>query len=111
VPGSKILVRVIVTLVLCLGLFLFAVARYGVVETRYRCEGDLIKQDDKFHQTIYLKIQLYRPFIFWSDHDGMVWTEIPNEYTDLYLNVEKYGDAISFYTGDKEQTGQISTLS
>jgi hypothetical protein len=91
-------------------LFLLA-AKYGAVEKRYRCDGEASGRGETDRMTMYIKVQLYRPWIFWSDSSGIVWAEIPNAAPQLYLNVKKVEDQIQFRTDGWEEAGYLSTLS
>jgi hypothetical protein len=91
--------------------FLLAAANYGAVEKRYRCDGDVSQHGATNEMTMYIRVQLYRPWIFWAKSHGMVWTEIPNAAPQLYLNVKRVEDQIQFRTDGWEDAGYLSTLS
>ncbi|QWF16910.1 hypothetical protein [Lysobacter capsici] len=105
------------TLKLALGLatlviaaFLFAIF-YGSTETRYSCAGELADAQDAKPLEVYLKLQLYRPWMFWASNGGAAWTEIPHGELEYYSKVARIGDFIHFTSYDSKHTGSLSTLS
>jgi hypothetical protein len=105
------------TLKLALGLATLAIAAllfavlYGSTETRYSCTGQLASVQDSQPLEMYLKLQLYRPWMFWANTGGAAWTEIPHGELEYYSTVARTGDFIHFTSYDSKHTGSLSTLS
>lgn len=80
----KAILKTLLALVLVLAGGLFLVIKYGIKETRYECDGTLSNNNASLNTKLFLKTDMYRPFIVWADSDGMVWAEIPEVGTNLY---------------------------
>lgn len=72
---------------LALGIaFLVLVATLGAAKTQYSCSGELIRnasddRKDRTAATLYARVETYRWFVFWADHDAMIFWEIqPSNY-------------------------------
>ena len=84
---------------------------FGVVESRYRCEGVTFGEAGASNPTVmYLKLELFRPVIFWADDDGSAWTEVPNGAQLYYESVRVAGDHVNFSTSDNMPHGDYSRL-
>lgn len=107
----KAILKTVAGLLLLAVAALFFLARYGSYEQRYKCEGKFTESGVPAAQLVYLKFQLYRPWLFWANSGGAAWSEIPNGDLEYYSRVQRIGDFLHFSTSDFKQTGGISTLS
>lgn len=61
--------------------FLVLVVTAGVAKAQYSCPGEFLRNgsaspQDGVPATLYARIDRYRWFIFWADHDAMIFWEI-----------------------------------
>lgn len=92
-------------------LFIFIV-NFSSVESRYECVGELTFEGETTSKTIYIKIQEYRWWVgLWSDTDGNIQLEIPNETLSYYSNLKEVGDQLQIFGADMNPAGSFSTLS
>jgi hypothetical protein len=93
------------------GAALIFVIFYGSTEARYGCTGQVADVQDARPLKVYLKLQLYRPWMFWANTGGAAWTEIPHGELEYYSKVARVGDFIHFTSYDSKHMGSLSTLS
>jgi hypothetical protein len=92
-------------------LFLF-VANFSSVASNYECTGEISSGESTAPKTIYIVLEEYRWWVgLWSDSDGNVKLEIPNEYLDYYSHVVEVGNQLQIYGPPNEMKGHFSTLS
>lgn len=93
-------------------LFIF-ITRFSTVESRIRCEGNTVYNKTSHPLTIYFILTEYRPWIFWSNSDGNIKLEIPNEWNEYYPYLKKIGYNILIYEEypQLELRGNYSELS
>ena len=98
-------------LLIVIGLFLF-VANFSSVTSNYECPGEISKGEKKTPKTIYILLEEYRWWVsLWSDSDGNLKLEIPNELVDYYSHVVEVGNQLQIYEPPNEMKGYFSTLS
>jgi len=64
--------------------------------------------------SVFIKLTEYRSWVgFWSDSDGSVYLEVPNEWVEYYEHVEEAGDQLQIYRKypKKRLKGNFSKLS
>lgn len=96
-----------------IALFLFIV-NFSAVESNFRCSGEISLDGNTRSKTIYMKLTQYRPWVaLWSDSNGAVSLEIPNEWVEYYGQVEKVGDQLQIFETYPKKTlrGNFSLLS
>jgi hypothetical protein len=98
-------------------LFLIIVVNFGTVEDRWECPGQVRRQGAGGEPvttaaTLYAKVETYRWFVFWADHDAMITWEIrPGGRTGFgFYSHNDFGAPIVEYRGTK-QYGSFSPLS
>ncbi len=94
-----------------LSIFLFAV-NFSTTETKFKCIGS-IKTDKENSQdlTLFLKLQEYRWWVgLWSDSDGALNIEVPNQWVDYYGDLIEVGDQLQINRYGNIQ-GNFSKLS
>ena len=107
----KIILKGVGLLLVLAVIAIFVVIRYGSYEERYKCDGKITDTADSLRTTVFLKFQLYRPWMFWANSGGMAWSEIPNQELEYYSKVQRVGDFLQFSTHDLKRLGGFSTLS
>ncbi|PCJ34863.1 MAG: hypothetical protein COA93_03905 [Alphaproteobacteria bacterium] len=92
-------------------LFLF-VANFSSVSSSFECVGKVTSKGNVEPKTIYIVIEEYRWWVgLWSDSDGMVKLEIPNEVFEVYLHVIEAGEQLRIYESPNKIKGNFSKLS
>ena len=95
-------------------LALFTLAHFGSTETRYRCAGTIEQSavaSGHSAAVAYVKMRLYRPFIFWADSAGMVWIETrPDNDLLLFQDVGRIGDLTITMTSAGKEYASISDV-
>lgn len=107
----KSILKGVASLLLIGVLLLMFLANAGQSEERYRCDGEIELQSGAVEKSVFLKIQLYRRWIFWGNSRGAAWSEIPNEYLEYYPHLSEAGDLIWMSSSDSKHAGTFSTLS
>lgn len=98
-------------LFIVIGLFLF-VANFSSAASNYECPGEISTGENKAPKTIYIVLEEYRWWVgLWSDSDGNLKLEIPNEHLDYYSHVVEVGNQLQIYDPPNEMKGHFSTLS
>ena len=98
-------------LLIVIGLFLFA-ANFSSVTSNYECPGVITNGENAAPKTIYIVLKEYRWWVgLWSDSDGNLKLEIPNEHLDYYSHVVEVGNQLQIYYRPSEMKGHFSTLS
>jgi len=98
-------------LLIVIGLFLF-VANFSSISSNYECLGEMSTGENKSSKTIYIVLEEYRWWVgLWSDSDGNLKLEIPNEHLDYYSQVVEVGNQLQIYDPPNEMKGHFSTLS
>jgi hypothetical protein len=96
--------------VFLIALLVFAVY-FGSSETKFRCEGNISSSPTSTTRVVFLKLQMYKPWIFWANSAGQAWTEVPNKESEYYSDVDENGDYIHFTSSYSKKWGSFSTLS
>lgn len=93
-------------------LFVFVV-NFSSVESRYQCVGTLTSAGNTKPATVYIKFAEYRWWVhLWSDSDGALWLEIPNQAYDYFGQVTRVGDTRHIASQPNKGIGGLySTLS
>lgn len=100
-----------VLLLIVLGVFMF-VANFSSASSNYECTGILASGETKAPKTIYIALEEYRWWVgLWSDSDGNVKLEIPNDHLDYYSHVVELGNQLQIYDPPNDMKGHFSTLS
>ena len=92
--------------------FIFIVT-FSLVETKYKCIGELSEGEQKTAATMYIEIDKYRWWVLWADSHGFMEFEIPNTggyFYPLLIKNNKYID-IHDEIPEKEYRGSFSTFS
>jgi len=94
-----------------MGLFLF-VANFSSVASNYECTGEISFRESKEPKTIFIVLEEYRWWVgLWSDSDGNIQLEIPNELVSYYNHVVEVENQLQIYDPPKDMKGHFSTLS
>lgn len=100
-----------VCLFLVAGLFLFVI-NFSSVTSNYECKGEISYDESKLPKTIYIVTEEFRWWVgLWSDSDGNLKLEIPNEHVNYYSHMVKVGNQLQIYDPPNEMKGNFSTLS
>jgi hypothetical protein len=90
----------------------FFVANFSVVESRYKSKGELKTGTQSLQKTIYLKLEIYRPWVgLWSEWDADLILEAPGEWVEQFFYIKKVGDHFQIFDAQKLLIGDFSTLS
>jgi hypothetical protein len=101
------LISLSVLLLLIIYVFNFSVTYY-----RYECNGIIQKKEAKEDLTVFLKLGVLAFHTkLWSDSDGSLWIESPNQWVDSYTDLDKVADSYQIYSYENELKGNFSTLS
>jgi hypothetical protein len=107
----KSIAKGVASLILAAITLLLFVVFFGTWEERYKCQGHLETTDGTTPATIFLKVKRYRAWMFWTDENGVIWSEGPGYDADYYPNVRVIGDYIHFSSYNRDRIGDLSTLS
>ena len=92
-------------------LFVFVV-NFSVVESRFECSGELSSDGSAIPATVYTRFEEYRWWVgLWSDSDGALWLEIPNQALDYFRRIAEVGDQLQIFDAQNALKGNFSTLS
>lgn len=94
-------------------LFLF-VSNFSTTESSFQCSGEISGSEISRPMNIYIKLTEARPWVgLWSDSDGSINLEIPNEWVEYYEHIEEVGDQLQIYKTYPQKTlkGNFSVLS
>ncbi len=92
-------------------LFVF-VANFSSATSSFECSGEISFNGDSHPITIYIVLEEYRWWVgLWSDSDGNIQLEIPNETTMYYSHVVEVETQLKIYNSPKDLKGNLSTLS
>ncbi|MDP3769874.1 MAG: hypothetical protein Q8R40_02980 [bacterium] len=76
----------------------FFVANFSAAELSFQCSGETTLNNTTRPMTVYMKLAEYRPWVgLWSDSDGSINLEIPNEWVEYYGDIEEVGDQLQIY--------------
>lgn len=110
VKGAAVLVGAII-------LFLIVVVNFGTIETRLECSGEVrrtVPSGDAVRTpaTLYARVETYRWFIVWTDHDAMIFWEVqPGGDNGFgYYRASQFETPITDFQST-EQYGSYSSLS
>lgn len=89
-----------------------AVATFSAAESRFSCVGAISREAAPKPITIFIKLNEYRWWVgLWSDSDGDLHLEIPNESVEYFGHVVEVGDQLQIFDFDRKMQGNFSTLS
>lgn len=105
----KYIVAILLTVIL---LFQFVV-NFSGVSSSFECAGEISSGENTEPKTIYIVLDEYRWWVgLWSDSDGNLQLEIPNETVEIYLHLVEVGNQIQiYYDSPNEMKGNFSKLS
>ena len=95
---------------------------FSAVKSRFQCPGQYsLNRGGTRSTTLYIKLHQYRWWVrlylycVWSNSNGSLWIEIPNEYVYVYIvnyfaNIDKAGDQLQIFDYDNKFKGNFSTL-
>ena len=96
---------------------LFLAANFSIKSSAYKCAGSFSpdKSVGSSGLTLFMKLEEFRWWAYlWAEagRDGFIWIEVPNEYTYVYLYVNKNGDTFRISESkDDLMSGSFSALS
>jgi hypothetical protein len=92
---------------------LYVVAvNFSAIESRYECKGTIISNGITRPTVVYVKLNEYRWWVgLWSDSDGSLNLEIPNEFVDYFGDLKEVGDQLQVFDHSKNLVGSYSRLS
>lgn len=81
---------------------------FSIKESEFKCIGEMA---NKQGQVIYFRLSEARWWVgLWSDSDGSVWIEYPNNWVNNFNDIARVGDIYQIYESNKIN-GTFSTLS
>ena len=93
-------------------LLYFFVVNYSSVETSFECPGGFTNSNLTEPATIFFRLEEYRWWVgLWSESDGNLRLDVPNERVDYYAQLVEVGDQIQIYDIGGDIAGNFSTLS
>ena len=93
-------------------LLIIYVLNFSVTYYRYECNGTIQKKEAEDDLTVFLKLGVLAFHTkLWSDSDGSLWIELPNQWVDSYTDLDKVGDSYQIYSYEGALKGNFSTLS
>lgn len=102
----------IITIVVILITIVYYILNFSVTYSRYECNGTIQKNGIKENQTVFLKLGVFAFHTkLWSDSDGSLWIESPNQWVDSYTDLDKVADSYQIYSYKNALKGNFSTLS
>jgi hypothetical protein len=85
--------------------------KFSEIQSKYECDGVFSSADQKTAGKIFIELNEFRFWVhLWSESDGILYTEIPNELFYYYEEISDIGDIIQIYK-DNSFVGQFSKLS
>ena len=110
---KKLLKYISIPIFIPIVLFLI-IANFSEIKSSFKCPGQHSLDGNTQSKTIYIKLTQYRPWVgLWSDSNGSVNLEIPNEWVGYYGHMEKVGDNLQIFDTYPQKTlkGNFSLLS
>tara|TARA_R110002020_G_scaffold52042_3_gene146790 strand:+ start:358 stop:756 length:399 start_codon:yes stop_codon:yes gene_type:complete len=108
----KKILKVIAALLVTLVLLFVVVAKFSAIESRYECKGTIISNGITRPTLVYIKLNEYRWWVgLWSDSDGSLNLEVPNEFVDYFGHLKEVGDLLQIFDHSKNLVGSYSRLS
>ena len=102
----------IITIVAILIAIVFYILNFSIAYYRYECNGTIQKKEAEEYLTVFLKLGVLSSHTkLWSDSDGSLWVESPNQWVDSYTDLDKVADSYQIYSYENELKGNFSTLS
>jgi hypothetical protein len=87
------------------------VVKFSAAESRFECAGSFANDKTKRTVPAFIKLHEYRWWVgLWSDSQGALWLEIPNETVEYFGDVTRTGDQLQIREKGK-LVGGFSTLS
>ena len=107
------LIKYLGGLILIAILLLVFSAKFSSEQYRYECLGETVLEGDSRPMTIYIILEEYRWWVgLWSDSDGNLNLEIPNQALEYYPHIVEVGQQLQIYDWSKEELkGVFSKLS
>jgi hypothetical protein len=103
--------QVFISLIFIAVISLVIVFKFSAVETSFECKGKISADSKTEESTIYIKVDEYRFWVsLWSDADGNLKFEIPNQDYGYYTPIKEVGDQLQIYD-EKKIAGNFSKLS
>ncbi|MBW9266757.1 MAG: hypothetical protein K1563_01225 [Candidatus Thiodiazotropha sp. (ex. Lucinisca nassula)] len=91
---------------------LLIVTNFSSVTTEIACSGEISTSNSGEPATLHAAIAEYRWWVgLWSDSDGDMTVEIPNQVSDYYGHLVKIGNQIQIHLAPGDIKGQYSMLS
>lgn len=90
------------------------IVNFSGTESIFRCSGETMRYGTSQSTDVYMKLTEYRFWVdLWSDSDGSIMLEVPNEWVGYYAQVEEEGDQLQIYETypQKALKGNFSKLS
>lgn len=108
----KLLKYLAALLLIVVATYIF-VANFSATEARLACSGTMTSGGERKESRIFLRVAEYRWWVgLWSDSDGSIWFEIPNETVGYFPNIKEVGDELQMREGAaKSIRGNLSKLS
>ena len=105
---------ILILLALVISIF-FVIKEFSLNTNLYECEGKYERNKTIENKKVFLKFEEFRWWVhLWSDKDGYVYIEIPNQEYNFFNQVESVGDNIQIteqYQGRFIFKGMFSRLS
>jgi hypothetical protein len=110
----KTLLKYIVIFIFILLIAYLFVTKFSINELKFKCSGQLTSDIDRQSKIVYIKLSLYRPWVhIWSNCNGDVYLEIPNELVQYYGCLQQDDDHLYIYKDNslKDLLGHFSLFS
>jgi hypothetical protein len=110
---KKVLKYIGIVVLFIILLFIF-IANFSSVESKLECVGEISSENIPTPTTLYIELSEYRPWVgLWSDSDGSINLEIPNQHVGYYSQIEESGNQLQIFDKypTKELKGNFSKLS
>lgn len=108
--------KILIALGVATALLYLIAANFSAAESRFECNGHIASESNPEPLKIHVKLQEYRWWVgLWSDSDGSMFIEIPNQTLEYVSHIKQAGDQLQLFddpsSGDRSMKGSFSTLS
>jgi hypothetical protein len=108
----KTILKALAALLAILFVLLIFAVKFSTVESRYECKSTITFNGTTRPAVVYLKITEARWWArLWSDSDGDMNLEIPNEFVDYFSHIKEVGDQLQIFDHRGNLVGTYSSLS
>lgn len=103
--------KILISLILFLAGVYIVFAYFSTTSVNYECYGSVSGSSGRQNLSVFVRLDVYRPWVgLWSDSDGSMWVEIPNEFVDYHSSLQDVGTQMQILD-DGSPIGNFSKLS